>query len=265
MATMSIQQQPDGRHAVLNGNGQAVGLHNSMRSAQRQLEDYYTPPAPAPAGGQPTGPGNQAQGEAASTPSTALTSAQSAMMAPQMGSAQTPQYTGMNPMGQLAEAAMSQTGHPAQAAMQAQAQAQQAQAQAHANQLAGIQAGQQTAAHVLANTLGPNATNPQTVQNAINAQRVQGLANGAMQPAGGPPNAAQLQAAYNAFHPQSQMGGPGAVSLGMSPLAAVTLGHAPVMTPGGGAGGAPPSPGTTMTPGAPGGPPRAGVMQPLVH
>jgi hypothetical protein len=243
MATMSIQQQPDGRHAVLNENGQAVGIHNSMRSAQRQLEDYYTPPAPAPAAGQTTGPGNQAAGVAPSTPSTALTASQTAMMSPTMAAAQTPapapaaQPPGMNPMGQLAESAMSQPGHPAAAAMQAQA-----------NQLAGIQAGQQTAAHVLANTLGPNATNPQTVQNAINAQRVQGLASGAIQQPGGPPNAAQLQAAYNAFHPQNQMGGPGAVSLGMSPLAAVSLGHGPVMTPGGGTGGAPPRAGTTMQP-----------------
>ncbi len=39
-----IQRNPDGRHAVMDQNGNLLGLHNSHQSALRQVGDYYGAP-----------------------------------------------------------------------------------------------------------------------------------------------------------------------------------------------------------------------------
>lgn len=44
--------QPDGRHAVLDAYGNVLGQHNSLASATRQVQDYFTG-APAQQGAQP--------------------------------------------------------------------------------------------------------------------------------------------------------------------------------------------------------------------
>lgn len=41
MAAVTLTRHPDGRHAVLDAEGNLLGLHNSLASAQRQVQDYY--------------------------------------------------------------------------------------------------------------------------------------------------------------------------------------------------------------------------------
>jgi hypothetical protein len=64
-AAAFLQRHPDGRHAVMDQNGNLVGLHNSLQSAQRQLADYYE----APHMGTPQALGQLANQAATSQPS----------------------------------------------------------------------------------------------------------------------------------------------------------------------------------------------------
>lgn len=204
MARMSLEQQPDGRHAVMNEQGQVVGLHNSLKSAQRQLEDYYTP--------QPEAPGSAGSGAAAAPaaqlPNAApLQQAQAALMAHQVGAAQVPAPVVapgqvMSPMAALADHLMSQPGHPAAPYMPQAASAQ----QAVANHLAGLKAGQDFAAQALASRAAAPAAAPGwggALQHANNVDLVNRL-SGPNGPAATP--AAQLQA-FTAFHPGARAAG----------------------------------------------------------
>lgn len=38
---VTIQRQPDGRHAVMDAQGNQLGQHNSVFSAARQIHEYY--------------------------------------------------------------------------------------------------------------------------------------------------------------------------------------------------------------------------------
>jgi hypothetical protein len=42
-APVTIQRQPDGRHAVMDAGGAVMGMHKSPFSAARQLHDYFGP------------------------------------------------------------------------------------------------------------------------------------------------------------------------------------------------------------------------------
>jgi hypothetical protein len=39
-----IERQADGRHHVMDAEGQVLGKHNSVFSAARQVHEYHTPP-----------------------------------------------------------------------------------------------------------------------------------------------------------------------------------------------------------------------------
>lgn len=69
-AHVQLVRHHDGRHAVLDGQGNILGLHNSLQSAQRQMGDYYEPQGSAgipqntfqpPTPGNPQGPGGNPQ------------------------------------------------------------------------------------------------------------------------------------------------------------------------------------------------------------
>lgn len=40
---VTIQRQSDGRHHVMDGDGQVLGKHNSVFSAARQVHEYHAP------------------------------------------------------------------------------------------------------------------------------------------------------------------------------------------------------------------------------
>lgn len=56
-APITIERQKDGRHHVLDAEGQVLGKHNSVFSAARQVHEYHqTTPDPHPPVPRPTIP-----------------------------------------------------------------------------------------------------------------------------------------------------------------------------------------------------------------
>lgn len=45
---VTVRRQADGRHAVIDGQGNILGLHNSPVSAARQVSSYFGQPTAEP-------------------------------------------------------------------------------------------------------------------------------------------------------------------------------------------------------------------------
>lgn len=211
---VTITRQADGRHAITDAQGNVLGLHNSPVSAARQASTYF---------GQPTAEPMEY--------GAAHTAAQAPVYTP--NSLQAAQEKGDNGQqaAQLMQQQLMQKAAVAQVAAHAQNQALLPARQANGTpeQIAQANGGPVPSAQAQAAQLAQHQANV----NLVNRLSAPGQPNH--------DSTAQLQAAWNAFHPNAMTATIGA------PTAPV--GKPINMTPGGGNTGGPPQAGTVMTPG----------------